>query len=64
MGKIKIKLLPNGSIHMETEGIKGEKCLKTAEIFKKLTNAEITRIDKTEEYYQEEVIKTEQNDFN
>ena len=32
MGKMKIRLLPDGTIKMETEGIKGEKCADYAKV--------------------------------
>ena len=34
--KMKIKLLPNGEIQMETIGVKGKKCLDCVEVLKKL----------------------------
>ena len=37
--KLKIKLLPNGEIQMETIGIKGKKCLDYIEVLKKLVDA-------------------------
>ena len=36
--KLKIKLLPNGEIQMETVGIKGKKCLNYIEVWKKFVN--------------------------
>ena len=32
--KLKIKLLPNGEIQMETQGVKGKKCLDYIDILK------------------------------
>lgn len=56
MGKIKIKLLPDGSIKMETEGIKGEKCADYAKILARLADAKIDTIEKTSEYYESDEI--------
>ena len=50
--KLKIKLLPNGEIQMETHGIKGKKCLDYIEVLKKLVNVKITQL--TQEYYETE----------
>ena len=36
--KMKIKLLPNGEIQMETLGVKGKKCLDYIEVLKKLVD--------------------------
>lgn len=55
MAKLKIRLLPDGSIKLETEGIKGAKCMDYAKILEKLADAKIHSIEKTEEYYQNEV---------
>ena len=52
MGKIKIRLMPDGSIQMETEGIKGKKCMDYAKVLEKLADAKIHSVEKTEEYYQ------------
>ena len=52
--QLKIKLLPNGEIQMETKGIKGKKCLKYAEFLEKLADAKITKQEFTKEYYEQE----------
>lgn len=52
MGKIRIKLLPDGSIEMETEGIKGAKCADYAKVLERLADAKIDKIEKTSEYYE------------
>ena len=36
--KLKIKLLPNGEIQMETQGVKGKKCLDYINVLKKLVD--------------------------
>ncbi len=60
--KLKIRLLPNGEIQMETHGVKGKKCLDYIEILKKLVDAKITDTKLTEEYYEtESEITTEEN---
>ncbi|MBR1776136.1 DUF2997 domain-containing protein [bacterium] len=52
--KLKIKLLPNGEIHMETIGVKGKKCLDYIDVLKKLTDAKILDTKHTQEYYEAE----------
>lgn len=52
--KMKIRLLPNGEIQMETIGVKGKKCLEYAKIFQKLVNARIKDTKLTDEYYETE----------
>ena len=51
--QLKIKLLPNGLIEMETVGIKGKKCLDYAKFMEDIANAKITEQKLTDEYYQE-----------
>ena len=59
--KLKIKLLPNGEIQMETVGIKGKKCLDYIEVLKKLVHAKITATQLSQEYYEteSEIVDTE-----
>lgn len=57
MGKMKIRLFPDGTIQMETEGIKGKKCMDYAKVLEKLADAKIYTLDKTEEYYQSEILE-------
>lgn len=52
--KIKIRLLPNGEIQMETLGIKGKKCLEYVKILQKLIDARIVDTKLTDEYYETE----------
>ena len=52
--KLKIKLLPNGEIQMETHGIKGKKCLDYIEVLKKLVDVKITDTQLSQEYYETE----------
>lgn len=52
--KLKIKLLPNGEIQMETHGIKGKKCLDYIEVLKKLADVRITDTQLSQEYYETE----------
>ena len=63
--KLKIKLLPNGEIQMETHGIKGKKCLDYIDVLKKLVDAKITDTKLSQEYYETEteVIDTENNEI-
>ena len=61
--KLKIKLLPNGEIQMETHGIKGKKCLDYIEVLKKLADVKITDTQLSQEYYEtdEELHQNETN---
>ncbi len=52
--QLKIKLLPNGEIQMETIGIKGKKCLDYVNLFKEIADVKIIKQEYTEEYYQNE----------
>ena len=63
--KMKIKLLPNGEIQMETIGIKGKKCLDYVEVLKKLVDVRIEKTQLTQEYYETEteVQNTENNEL-
>ena len=61
--QLKIKLLPNGEIQMETVGIKGKKCLDYVEFLKILADAKVTHQEFTPEYYeQEEIILNNNNE--
>ena len=57
--KLKIKLLPNGEIQMETQGVKGKKCLDYIEVLKKLVDVKIEKTQITQEYYETETEVTE-----
>ena len=52
--KLKIKLLPNGEIVMQSHGVKGKKCLDYIEVFKILVNVNITDTQLSQEYYETE----------
>ena len=54
--KLKIKLLPNGLIEMETIGVKGKKCMEYAKFMEEIANARVKSQNLTDEYYQEEEI--------
>ncbi len=59
--KMKIRLLPNGEIQMETIGVKGKKCLDYVKLFQKLVDAKITNTKLTNEYYESdsEIVATD-----
>ncbi len=63
--KLKIKLLPNGEIQMETHGVKGKKCLDYIEVLKKLVDVKITDTQLSQEYYETEaeIINDERNEL-
>lgn len=59
--QLKIKLMPNGEIQMETIGIKGQKCLEYIPLMESIADIKITEQKFTEEYYeQEEIINNEE----
>ncbi len=60
MGKMKIRLFPDGTIQMETEGIKGKRCMDYAKVLAKLADAKISSIEKTDEYYQQEILRLDE----
>lgn len=51
--QMKIKLLPNGEIQMETVGVKGKKCLDYVEMLKFLADARVEKQELTKEYYEQ-----------
>lgn len=63
--KMKIKLLPNGEIQMETIGVKGKKCLDYIEILKKLVDIKVLDTKLTQEYYEtdSEITSQENNEL-
>ncbi len=63
--KLKIKLMPNGEIRMETHGIKGKKCLDYIDVLKKLVDVKITDTQLSQEYYEteSEIIEGERNEL-
>lgn len=60
MGKMKIRLYPDGTINMETEGIKGKRCTDYAKVLARLADAKIYSMEKSEEYYQSEVLQLDE----
>ena len=54
MGKIKIRLYPDGSIKMDTEDIKGERCMDYAKVLERLADVKNKKIEKTKDYYESE----------
>lgn len=60
--QLKIKLLPNGEIQMETKGVKGKKCLDYVQLLKLLADVKIEHQELTGEYYeQEETVRNERS---
>lgn len=51
MGKIKIRIYPDGIIQAETNGIKGKKCTDYKKVISNLTGAKIIEEQYTSEYY-------------
>lgn len=52
--QLKITLLPNGEIQMQTVGVKGKKCLDYVQMLELLADARITKQTLTNEYYEQE----------
>ena len=48
--KLKIKLFPDGTIQVETLGIKGKKCEDYIPLIEELTNAKVVSKSYTKEY--------------
>ena len=59
--QLKIKLLPNGEIQMQTVGVKGKKCLGYVEMLKLLADVRIEKQELTSEYYEQEIVEYNQN---
>lgn len=59
--QLKIKLLPNGEIQMQTVGVKGKKCLGYVEMLKLLADVRIEKQELTNEYYEQETVEYNQN---
>jgi len=58
--QLKITLLPNGEIKMQTVGIKGKKCLGYVEMLKLLADVRIEKQELTSEYYEQETVEYSQ----
>ena len=52
--QLKIKLLPNGEIKMETIGVKGKKCLDYVKLIEILADAKVEKQEYTSEYYEQD----------
>ena len=52
--QLKIKLLPDGKIQMQTVGVKGKKCLDYVEFMCLLADAKVIKQELTPEYYEQE----------
>ena len=59
--QLKIKLLPNGEIQMQTVGVKGKKCLDYVELLKLLADVKIEKQELTDEYYEQEEVSYNEN---
>lgn len=53
--------MPDGSVKMETQGIKGKKCLDYLKVLEKLANVKIEKYELTPEYYEEEINYIDEN---
>ena len=53
--QLKITLLPNGEVKMETVGIKGKKCIDYIPFMENLADLKIIKKEFTSEYYETEV---------
>lgn len=59
--KLKIKLLPNGVVEMQTEGIKGKKCLDYVKLLQELADVKIESQEFTQEYYETDLTEEIRN---
>ncbi|ANV74510.1 MULTISPECIES: DUF2997 domain-containing protein [Bacillus] len=55
--RVKIRILPDGTVQAETKGIKGEKCTDYILILEELLQAEAIEAQYTEEFYETEQIQ-------
>ncbi len=55
--QLKIKLLPDGKIQMQTVGVKGKKCLDYVKFMELLTDAKVIKQELTPEYYEQEEVE-------
>ena len=60
--QLKIKILPNGEIQMQTQGIKGKKCLDYIQMMKLLADIKIEKQELTDEYYEQNETYYNQDD--
>lgn len=60
--QLKIKLLPNGEIQMQTIGVKGKKCLDYVELLKILADVKIEKQELTKEYYESDGMEYNTNE--
>ena len=56
--KIKIEILPDGSISAKTDGIKGKECLDYIKILEAMLEAKTVDSDFLKEYYEIEELNT------
>lgn len=59
--KIKVRILQNGQVEVETQGIKGRGCTEYIAVLEELLKAETIDSHYTPEYYETEEINTYQN---
>ena len=59
--KLKIKLLPNGVVELQTEGIKGKKCLDYVKLLQELADVKIESQELTQEYYETDLTEEIRN---
>ena len=60
--RLKIQIFPNGTIHAETEGIKGTSCTDYIRMLEEMLEAEATESSYTPEYYEPEELTAEQGE--
>lgn len=61
MGKLKIKLMPDGTIEMQTVGIKGKKCLDYEKVLEQLADAKTEKLNMTDEYNQDVYLELDES---
>ena len=61
--QIKIKLLPDGTVQMHTEGIKGKSCIDYAKMLEEIADVKITSQEFNPEYYESEIYETQDNNL-
>ena len=61
--QLRIILLPNGDVKMETVGIKGKKCIDYIPFMEELGDLKIKKKEFTKEYYEEESFEETSHEY-
>jgi len=62
--QIRVRIFPDGQIKAEVIGVKGKSCADYIQVLEQLLDAETIDSEYTAEYYETELLSTEQQQFN